>query len=237
LEAENIDFERRRAEWLERIGNEMLKVHELMPLKFLPEGDYPQWLERVQEEIGPLMCPVAKVKEGIELTPKRLGALLGHECAYAVCMVEWFSEQVTAAEAKETGTEKDEEQIRQGIAMTDSFIKWYSALRRLAKRALCSSVDQTFEDMSDFLLAYSNAFARKPKRLKPGDIGSTNFEIYIFLIVYWRSIEQLKSVSELHQLLRKVLGEQRTGDLKRIEKICQRIGLHFRKPGRPKKSK
>ena len=35
----------------------------------------------------------------------------------------------------------------------------------------------------------------------------------------------------------KSMGEHRTGDLKRIEKICQRIGLHFRKPGRPKMAK
>jgi len=207
-----------------------------MPLKFLPESDYPQWVGNVQKEIGPLMCPVAKIKEGVELTPKRLGALLGHECAYAVCLVDWLSEQVTAAQAKETVTAKNEEQSGTTKAADDSFYKWYSALRRLAKRALCSTVDQTFEDMSDFLLAYSNAFARKPARLKPGDIGSTNFEIYMFLIVRWRTVVQLKSVSDLHQLLRKVIGEQRAGDLKRIEKICQRIGLHLRKPGRPKKT-
>ncbi len=229
------DFEKRRGEWLERIANEMVKVHELMPLKFLPEGDCPKWVERVQEEIGPLMCPVAKVKEGVELTPKRLGALPGHECAYAVWMMEWFMEQSVIAKGNKTATPQEEEQIRQGMAVLDASDKWYSALRRLAKHALCLSVDQTFQDMTDFLLAYSSAFARKPKTFRAGEIGSTNFEIYIFFIMYWRVIEQLKSVSDLHQLLRKVFGEHRTGDLKRIEKICQRIGLHFRKPGRPKK--
>ena len=33
----------------------------------------------------------------------------------------------------------------------------------------------------------------------------------------------------------KVFGPYRTGDLKRTEKICQRIGLRYRKAGRPKK--
>ena len=56
-------------------------------------------------------------------------------------------------------------------------------------------------------------------------------------MVYHPFIERLGSVSALHTWLRKVMGEYRTGDLKRIEKICQRIGLHFRKPGRPKMEK
>jgi hypothetical protein len=34
----------------------------------------------------------------------------------------------------------------------------------------------------------------------------------------------------------KVFGTYRAGDLKRTEKICQRIELHYRKPGRPKKN-
>jgi len=233
LEAESFDLEKHRAEWLERLANEAIKTDELWPLKFLPEGDYPKWVERVEYELGQVMLPVAKVKEGVEHTPRQLGALLGHECAYAVFLVELLNDQATTAQAKETATANDKEKSETTMAANDSFGKWYSALRRLAKRALCSSVDQIYEDMSDFLLAYSNAFARKPKTLKAGSIGSTNFEIYIYLIRFWRNIEQLKSVFDLHQLLRKVLGEHRTGNLKRVEKICQRIGLHFRKPGRP----
>jgi len=229
------ESEKRRDEWLNRLATEMLKVHEIMPSKFLPEGDYPQWIERVEMELGLVMYPDVKIKEGLELTAKRLGGLLGHECAYAVWMMQWICQQVDSAEATETATEAEREQMRQGMALINSLDKWYSALRRLAKRALCSSVDQTFEDMSDFLLGYSSAFARKPKKYKSGDIGNTNFEIYIFLIINWRMVVTLKSVSELYQVLRKVMGEHRTGDLKRIEKICQRIGLHFAKPGRPKK--
>ena len=212
----------------------MLKVDEMMPLKFLPEGTYPKWIERVEAELARVMLPTVKLKEGLKLTPKRLGGLLGHECAYAVMLRDFIYQSVPNASPTETESELAKSQ--ESFPVVKSFDEWYSAMRRLAKRSLCSSVDQTFEDMSDFLAAFSAAFARKPEKYKSGDIGSTNFEIYIFLVMYWRQIETLNSVAELHQLLRKMMGEHRTGDLKRIEKICQRIALHFRKPGRPKAS-
>ena len=39
-----------------------------------------------------------------------------------------------------------------------------------------------------------------------------------------------------NKILVGVFGPHRVGELKRIEKICQRIDLHYRKPGRPKKA-
>jgi hypothetical protein len=236
LETETFDLKKRQAEWLDRLTTDVLNVHKLMPVKLLPEDDYPQWLERVQDEIAPLMCPVAKVREGYALTPRRVGALLGHQCAFAVWMMEWIEKECDSAEA-EAALTIPEGEMQQVPSLDKSLCEWYSALRKLAKRALCSSVDQTYEDMTDFLLGYTGAFARKPRKFGVGDIGGTNFEIYIALIMFRKQIENLKSVPELHDLLGKIMGVHRTGDLKRVEKICQRIGLHFRKPGRPKASK
>jgi len=128
------------------------------------------------------------------------------------------------------------EQLEKGadilIKLTDD---WYPALRRLAKRALCSCMDQPYDDMKEFLLAYSAAFAQKPTGPGLSSFGSSAIEIYNFMLFYWRIIDRLKSVHHLHEVLVKVFGPYRTGDLKRTEKICQRIGLHYRKPGRPKK--
>jgi hypothetical protein len=111
----------------------------------------------------------------------------------------------------------------------------YPALRRLAKRALCPCVDQPYDDMKEFLLAYASAFAQKPTGPGLNGIGSSAFAIYNFMLFYWRIIDRLNSVHHLHEVLVKVFGPYRTGDQKRTEKICQRIGLHYRKPGRPKK--
>ena len=89
--------------------------------------------------------------------------------------------------------------------------------------------------MSEFLSTYSSAFAKKPKTIGTGDIGASNFKIYLLLLIFWRGFERLKSVHQLHEVFTKILGTYQTGNLKRMEKICERIGLHLGKPGRPQK--
>jgi hypothetical protein len=96
-------------------------------------------------------------------------------------------------------------------------------------------VDQTYEDMTDFLLGYADAFSRKPKTMQVGNIGNPTFEIYVFMLMFWQTVGRMDSVRQLHEVLVKLMGANRIGDQKRIEKICQRMGLSFRKVGRPKK--
>lgn len=180
------------------------------------------------------MFPVAKLKKDLTLTPQRLGGIIGHQCAMGVWMMEYIS-MTLKKRPIETDEEKSAEQMAQGkqfIAKLHS--EWYMALRRLAKRALVSCVDQSYPDMRDFLSAYSAAFARKPTSFGYDSFGSSAFEIYLYMVWHWQAIANLNSVRELHDLLLKQLGPQRAGELKRTEKICQRIGLHYRKAGRPR---
>lgn len=233
------ETEDRRQAWLEKLRAEFLKLEPLFPTEnFLPEEGLPKWVENIEREIGAVAYPVAKLKEGLKLTPRRMGALLGHSCAFGVWMMEGINRVFAESHASEIKIEIAAEQLEIGTQFCSGIIEvWYPALRRLAKRALCSCVDQSYEDMTAFLLAYSEAFSRKPKRLGFADIGNQVFPIYVFLISRWRHINSLHSVRELHGLLVKVHGPHRIGDLKRVEKICQRIELHYRKPGRPKRSK
>ena len=237
-EEENLDSEKRRMDWLNRLADEFLKLEPTMPVKVLPEDENcPEWVKKVACEFGAIIFPVAKLKEDPRLTPKTMGALLGHQCAMAVWTMEWLAEQ---SEAQVTVAQRafSKEQVEKGALLAESMVnKWYPGIRRLAQMALCSTVDQTYEDMRDFLTAFSSGFARKPSSFQVGDIGNPTFEIYLFLLLFWRAVSRFKSVPELHRVLIRIFGPHRTGDIKRIEKICQRIGLHFRKPGRPPKTK
>ncbi len=239
--ATEFNYEEHRTKWLKRLVAELDKIEVLMPVKFLPDGvDYPAWVLKVEREFSLVMLPSARLKDpDFKITPKRMGALLGHMCEMAVWTMEWFNYQVESHTDKEKSplTEKPltEEEWEKGQEMLVSFKDWYGAMRRLAKRALCSCVDQTYEDMTDFLLGFSDAFSRKPKTFQASNIGNPTFEIYVFMLIYWRAVERMDSVRQLHEVLVKVFGANRVGDQKRIEKICQRVGLSFRKPGRPKK--
>lgn len=226
----------RTTKWLKRLADELIKLAPLMPIKLLPEEeDSPEWVRRVEREVGAVMFPEVRIKEAAELTPQRMGALLGHECANAVWMMEWIEAQ-EVVERKLAPKELTEEELQKAEEVGSSIIeKWYPGMRRLAKIALCSSVDQSYEDMTGFLLAFAKGFAAKPRTLGIGNMGNPTFEIYVFMLMFWRLVGALKSVRQLHDILAQVFGAHRIGELKRIEKICQRIGLHYRKPGRPKK--
>lgn len=68
----------------------------------------------------------------------------------------------------------------------------------------------------------------------PGDRSNHATDVYLALLVWWRFIPRLGSVTLLHRWLGQVLGPARAGDRKRTEKICERIGLKFRDRGRPR---
>ena len=231
-----------RDKWLNRLAHQFLTLNGLFPFKeVFPTENCHEWVHRVELEYLVAVHPGADLKGATRFTPARMGGFLGNQCAYAVWMVaslEAMIEQAMKDPEKIKDFVERKEECEKGQNILRRFIEWYKALRRLAGRALKSCVYQPYEDMSGFLAAYSRAFGKKPKLgAGMGDFGSTTFGIYHFMLWHWRAVDQLDSVRALHELLRRSMGEHRVGDLKRIEKICQRIGLHYRKPGRPKASK
>lgn len=230
-----ITDEQRRRAWLIRIAEKVEVAEKLFPKALVLPEQQPAWVDNVEQAVGVVLLPVAKIKEIKErsdLTPRVFGALVGHMCAMAVWTMEWIASEGDLP--PEQVGKLSEEEIRRCQEVEHSFGDWYAAMRRVAKFALCASVDQKYEDMSDFLLGYANAFASKPKTFKVGQMGGTTFEIYLFMMMFWRSVERFGSIHELHSRLGKIFGRYRVGNLRRIEKICERMDLHYRKPGRPR---
>jgi hypothetical protein len=226
-----------RTKWLSSLADEMERMEHLMPFNVFPSDDErPAWAENIEREVSVVLLPAAKLrKEYLNAAPRRVGAVLGHACAMAVWMNEALAELMwEASEAHDI--QVTEEHERKGEEFLNTIAKWYEAARNLAKHALTSCVDQTYEDMSGFLTGFSDGFARKPKKFGFADIGGTSFKVYFVMLMSWRQIEGMKSVPELYRMLVAKLGAPQVGDLKRIEKICQRLGLSFRKPGRPSKT-
>jgi hypothetical protein len=97
--------EEHRTKWLKRLADELDKIEPLMPIKLLPDGiEYPKWVLNVEREFSLVMLPSAKLKDlDFKLTPKRMGALLGHICEMAVWMMEWMNHQIQSPD-KNDGT-------------------------------------------------------------------------------------------------------------------------------------
>jgi hypothetical protein len=234
-ESQPIDLKAHREKWLKRLAAEIEKIESYFPKNNLViDESCPAWVRKVEQEFSLAMLPAAKLRDSdFEITPKRMGALIGHMCEMAVWMTEWLGSTIENP-PKVISVETTEEQMEPTKKFFASYEAWFNAMRRLAKLSLCSCVDQTYADMTDFLQGYTDGFSRKPKTFGFGDVGHTAIEIYQFMLVHWRFIDRLGSVREFHELLVKCLGAARVGDQKRVEKICQRVGLNFRKAGRPK---
>ena len=225
-----------RQKWLKRLAAEIEKIESLIPTQFLPDDEKcPQWVRNILQKFSVALLPAAKIRDSnFEITPKRMGALIGHMCEKAVWMRDWLNSTVEDLPVDES-VEVTEQEIEPVKNLFTSFNTWYASVRRLAKFSLCACVDQTYEDMTDFLSGYTDGFSRKPKSFGFGDVGHTAIEIYQFMLAHWRWIDRLGSVREFHELLVKCMGSPRIGDQKRIEKICRSNGLTFCKVGRPKK--
>jgi hypothetical protein len=60
---------------------------------------------------------------------------------------------------------------------------------------------------------------------------------YSTMLVYWRAVDSLGSMEQLHDFLTKIHGENLVGsDIKRTRQLCCRVGKRFKAPGRPPKT-
>jgi hypothetical protein len=235
-----------RDRWLNKLTHQVRIIYHQYPFPdSLPKENCPDWVCWVQQEYFNAMCPQLDLTETKALTASEIGGFLGYQCLYAVWLMDCVGAKFDAVFKDESANPDkyknvilEKEECEKAANYLCRLCGWYEALQRLAGRALKSCVYQSYKDMSAFLLAFGKAFSRKPKTVSGfEDFGKTTFRIYHFMLWNWRAIAGLGSVRELHELLRKAIGEYKAGDLKRIEKICQRSGLHLRKPGRPKASK
>ena len=84
------DSEQRRKKWLKRLADEFEKVEKLLPANFLPKSsEYPKWVENIEHELSLILLPAAKLRDAKRvITPRRMGAVIGHACAMAVRLME-----------------------------------------------------------------------------------------------------------------------------------------------------
>jgi hypothetical protein len=233
---------KQRQRWLNKLATELWAVCRRFPFpESLPKEICPEWVWWIQQEFFRATYPQLEVKESKEHTVLELAGFLGYQCAYAVWMKDCFEgliKHATENPEKYKNVKITAEESEKALNYHRRWHEWYEALRHLAGRALKSCIYQQYEDTSAFMGAFDRGFARKPKSTSgTGNFGNSAFGIYHFMLSHWRAIELLSSVRELHEMLGQQMGKFRTGDLKRIEKICQRCGKHFRKPGRPRASK
>ncbi len=117
-----------------------------------------------------------------------------------------------------------------GEGMFETFFK--DEGREFCEWAEAFEAQMDTRQRADFAQGMADAFRMLAGENKSNDAT----EIYLFMSLFWRVVEQLRSVDQLHQVLIKILGRNRAGyDPKRVAQICHRVGKRFRRRGRPRK--
>ena len=113
--------------------------------------------------------------------------------------------------------------------------KTMSAVRRCLKIAM----DQEVSECREFFLGFAKALETGSLTKYGTLVGMTSATtIYFLIVIFGEELKRmLHNVNQFHALLTLYFGHNLAGDLARTQKLCNRIELHFGKPGRPRKIK
>ena len=133
--------------------------------------------------------------------------------------------------------EVDGETERQFEKWCKGFVSAWIETEIVIGKALTLAAQQPHHEAKAFFKAFTKAYLKKPVDLQMTNFHRPTTHIYLLMFTYWRTVEQIPSVVELHRRLCRVLTPALVGDQKRIEKICQRLGLRLGPRGRPSKKR
>lgn len=222
-------------DWLEQIEAKIDLVEEATPEQNWLRGDWPDWVKRVAAEVVSMTCPTLKARR-LPLEAEQVGGLVGQKLAYAM----WHRDHLPKPEDEQkriaavfgkpldrsavTKILEINRQIRQEIIPQSE---------TLAKFALGLACEQGYGESRAFLRGFVRALEKAPGPMGAPSGERSTWRIYMALLVSWRTIEVLPTIAELHRRLCHTFEPHLVGDLKRTEKLCQRVGLHLGKVGRP----
>ena len=197
----------------------------------------PQWAGNAAGAIIKAAMPGTAWKEPKRWTPGDLGAFLGGKTVY--WKAESDEENYDPLWLKRLAKPLKTVEERNSLA---AIVRYFRKLWRVGYPQYLNALIQCFALVADaphqekirFFKAYTKAIAQRQNSDGSPARSTTATPIYSFLLIRWRAVEQLESISKLHSVLCTVFGSATIGDLKRVEKICERIGLSFAKAAKAK---
>jgi hypothetical protein len=221
---------KKKRRWLQQIVARLNRAYKKLPEPYWLKGEWPNWVSNVARELSKALSPTAHLKVSPDWEPGEVGAILGQQIAYCAYdsmpdLEVWLKKRASWKELRQTFGKDIKERVEKFTTKLErEFVpEFVGAL----KFAVGLAIEQEYEDTAKFFAALGRAIQRKPTNA--ADIGRTNTRIYVFLLTHWRSVEKLGSVPALHKVLCKVFGDRLVGvKVKRVEKICERVGLSYR---------
>ena len=215
--------------------------------------DTPEWVGKVNREMVLQSMPVMRIpKWGKGKSPPEvLGLSLGQICAnlYALCSIgrELSKEEnIKASEAKRKFFEEHPElpSVQSELMVANSFPPILQHLVTVVLPRFGKGVEDAFKaalaqkeysQAVDFFQGFAKGISKPGISSGRKLAGSTTATpIYEKLMVHREQVQKLPNYPALREfLISGGLPENVVGSVRRLQKICERIGLHLGKRGRP----
>jgi len=231
--------------WVGQILAKYEAIEKLQPKSFdldLMVEEWPDWVVKLFPILFGVSHPGLKVKKAKKWTAKDLGQFLGRQNALEGLVWDEVPLSPRVRLEKERWIDSEANKPDSNPMLGKSLIqnakgmkKWRPVFRKFIEETLASARNRPYPESSAFLEAFGKANVIKPDDLANERRIGVGERIAYVMIMLWRPISKFESVAQLYQLLS--AGARPMGiviTLKRVEKLCQRIGLKFKGRGRPK---
>lgn len=219
------------AKWPGQIVRWMDGCHAKMPEPVFLRGELPEWVKRLARELMSTLWPTVKFQVEQTWTAGEVGATLGHQLAYLHGATQHCPRFKTSTKIFKY---VDKKLVKRMENKVDAFLK---AFQIVLGRSLVLASAQSHDESVRFFGAFAKGLKKMPADMEASNFHRTTTKVYWLMLWGWRSVEKIENVRQLQQGLCRYLDPYVVGDVKRVEKICQRLGLHFGPPGRPRKAR
>ena len=211
--------------WLKELRGPLLKAVSPACRKFGKAGPLPEcyqepWAVRIVELIEGSICKVFNLKSEIDSDAMTLGILAAQG---ANCAEMNLAQQLKGKKLKP--------RISRGMKNLISLVSpMQETLGRMSRKIKRVMERQPWETQVAFFNGYSRALEKKMfQGPNPVFFENTTTRLYLLLLFVAPWMYQVRSANHLYELLHPHAGAVVGPDPKRLEKVCQRIGLRFRK--------
>jgi hypothetical protein len=222
-------------QWVREVLRKFGDLQDFQPEPFRGDPQWPEWVSNLFLTFLSISHPGAKVKNLKKWKAKDLGRFLGRHYAGEFLI--------------QGGVPLSLQVIHEGerfAAWGENIIKdrrpdlniWKPKLTAFMQETLASACERPYIEASAFFEAFGKSIVMKPDDLLTERTMDVGDKISWSIFANWQQIEKLQSVGHLHRELEKALKPKGViVRYKRVEKLCQRIKLKFKEPGRPLGSK
>jgi len=235
--------------WVQQILKKFEALDDGLPEVGDKDPGWPDWVYELYLRLMSISHPGSKLKNMKNWKAKDLGRFLGRQYAgeFLIQGRVPVTPQVTRDAERFTNWSEDyikknrpdfnHAEFNQQFDAREKV--WRPRFLKFIQETLTSVCERPYIETRDFFEAYGKAMVMKPNEFETERTLGVGDKLCWVMIISWPQIERLKSIAQLHQIFEKALKPKGIViKYKRIEKLCQRIGLKFQAGGgRPKGTK